>query len=171
VSLQIFTVSGHPKIHKPQNQPSKKLTDDFITGETYTSLRIVSGGNLPPVLTANQYLRWALTGDDVIPLKVDKKYAFLVMFDNPAAGQEFALANKYHGTYPDGHGIRREGSIDKPYDHLDKVFNVVFGDERDDRSASSLPLDPTTRFNQQPGTWGRPDVDTYRTLRFYIEGT
>src|SRR5262249_37044437 len=44
VSLQILTVSGEPTINK--NHTPKK-TDDFITGETYTSLRVITGGKLP----------------------------------------------------------------------------------------------------------------------------
>jgi len=167
VSLQLFTVSGEPNIN--ENGTATK-EDDFITGETYTGLRVISGGKLPDDLKKDQYLQWAVTGDDAIVLEPGQKYAFLVMFDESAPGRELALANNFFGKYPDGHAIRREGSIDKPFDNLDKVFNAKHMDGTDDRSASSLPLDRATRLNQQPGTWGRPDVDTYRDLFFLITG-
>jgi hypothetical protein len=165
VSLQLLAVRGNPNIHHLH------FSDDYITGETYTQLRVVRGGHLPQDLQPQQYLRWALTGDDAVVLEVGNKYAFLVMFDEPAPRRELALANNYSGRHFEGHGIRREGSIDKPYDHPEQVFNAIFGDDRDDQSASSLPLDWATRLQQQPGTWGRPDVDTHRVLRFYLEGT
>ena len=168
VSLQIFTVSGEPSINK--NGTAARKEDDFITGEIYTSLRVISGGTLPQDLKKDQHLRWEVTGDDAILLDPGKKYAFLVMFDEPAPGRELALANNFFGKYPDGHGIRREGSIDKPFDNLNKVFNAKHLDDTDDRSASSLPVDRAIRLNQQPGTWGRPDVDTYRDLFFAITG-
>ena len=125
---------------------------------------------MPQDLKKDQHLRWEVTGDDAILLDPGKKYAFLVMFDEPAPGRELALANNFFGKNPDGHGIRREGSIDKPFDNLNKVFNAKHLDDTDDRSASSLPVDRTARLNQQPGTWGRPDVDTYRDLFFAITG-
>ena len=66
------------------------------------------------------------------------------------------------------HAIRREGSVEHPWTRLDEVFNGTV--DRSRIEASQLPLDWTTRLRMQPSTWGRPDVDTYRDLLFYIEG-
>jgi len=126
---------------------------------------VVSGTKLPkkPMLKNDQWLRWELTGDDAILLDSGKKYAFLLIFDEPAPEREMALANLYSGPrdFP-GHGIRREGSIAEPWRDKSWVNS---------RAASSLPLNRETRLAQQPGTWGRPDVDTTRVLTFYLEGT
>ena len=162
VSLQIFAVSGTPIIHDPG---PKNGEADFITGETYESLWVVSGGTLPMGLQKDQWLRWELTGGEAIVLQPGTKYAFLVMFDEPSALRELALANLYHGpTHQIGHGIRREGSKPDPSNPSGDptwVNNV---------EASSLPLDRAVRLAQQPGTFGRPDVDTFRVLTFFIEG-
>jgi hypothetical protein len=126
-------------------------------------LAVISGGTLPQDLQKDRWLRWELVGDDAIVLQPGTKYAFLVMFDEPAACRELALANLYHGPthHFGGHGIRREGSVTDPWRDPSWVNN---------REASSLPLNWDVRLQQQPGTWGRPDVDTYRVLTIYIEG-
>jgi hypothetical protein len=160
VSLQFFAVSGTPIIHN--NHTPQEPRDDYITGETYESLRVVSGGTLPEGLQKDQWLRWDLLSDDALILQPGTKYAFLVLFDKPAARQELALANLYHGPpHFGGHGIRREGSVAEPWHDRSWINN---------REASSLPLDWDVRLAQKPGTWGRPDVDTYRVLTVYIEG-
>jgi hypothetical protein len=161
VSLQFFAVHGTP-IHHDNNTPH-----EYISGEAYESLGVVTGGTLPGELQKNQWLRWELTGDDAIVLQPATKYAFLVMFDEPAAHRELALANRNpvlsHMPVHDfgGHGIRREGSVAEPWLDPSWINN---------REASSLPLDRARRLEQQPGTFGRPDVDTFRALTFYLEG-
>ena len=161
MSLQIFTVHGTPVIH--DNGTPHDQRDDYITGETYESLAVIAGGTLPQDLHANQWLRWELVGDDAIVLQPGTKYAFLVLFDEPSGRRELALANLYHGPRNfGGHGIRREGAVVEPWHDPRWVNN---------REASSLPLERQQRLEQQPGTWGRPDVDTYRVLTFYIEGS
>jgi len=107
VSLQIFAVSGTPKT---MNGGAKHGEADFITGETYESLWVVHGGTLPMGLQKDQWLRWELTGGEAIVLQPGTKYAFLVMFDEPSARRELALANLYRGGPTQqigGHGIRR----------------------------------------------------------------
>jgi hypothetical protein len=164
VSLQIFAVHGTPFIN--DNGTPDEKGDDFITGETYESLWVVSGGTLPGVLDKNQWLRWEITGDEAIVLQPSTRCAFLVMFDQPFGQQELALANQYPGPthHFGGHGIRREGQAPNP--------SSPFGDSSwiESVEKSSLPSDWAKRLAQQPGTWGRPDVDTYRVLTVYIEG-
>jgi hypothetical protein len=159
VSLQFFLVGGAPVVH--DNGTPHDQRDDYITGETYDPLRVVSGGRLPQGLHKDQWLRFGLSGDAVV-LNPGTKYAFLVMFDQPSARRELALANLYHGPRDfGGHGIRREGSVTEPWRDPSWVEN---------REASSLPLDRQRRLELPPGTWGRPDVDTFRVLTVYIEG-
>jgi hypothetical protein len=159
VSLQLFTVSGTPVLHPIHTVKHNEA--DYITGETYENLQVVSGGTLPETLQKNQLLRWELLGDAIV-LQPGTKYAFLVMFNEPSGHRELALANLYHGPpHFGGHGIRREGSVPEPWRDPSWV---------NDRQASSLPLNWDVRLAQQPGTWGRPDVDTYRVLTVYIEG-
>jgi hypothetical protein len=116
---------------------------------------------LPAALQKDQWLRWQLPSGAPV-LQPGRRYAFLVLFDEPAPRRELALANLYHGPHDfGGHGIRREGSVAHPWCDPRWV---------NDRTASSLPLDRDVRLAQQPGTWGRPDVDTYRVLTLFIEG-
>jgi hypothetical protein len=169
VSLQLFAVSGTPVIKdisgnpiSNNRDPSRDRRADYITGETYESLGVITGGVLPKPLEKDQWLRWQLPGDALV-LQSGQRYAFLVMFDEPAPERELALANLYNGpTDFGGHGIRREGSVTQPWVDTSWVNN---------REASSLPLDRALRLAQQPGTWGRPDVDTYRVLTLFVEGT
>jgi hypothetical protein len=168
VSLQLFAVSGTPVIREisgnptlDDHDPSRDRRADYITGESYESLWVVSGGVLPVPLWKDQWLRWQFP-DDAPVLQPGQRYAFLVMFDEPAPARELALANLYHGPADfGGHGIRREGSVAQPW--LDTSWV-------NSREASSLPLSRAVRLAQQPGTWGRPDVDTYRVLTLFIEG-
>jgi hypothetical protein len=168
VSLQFFAVSGQPIIHDITGKPVPKHPDpnrdsraDYITGENYESLWLVTGGALPQELDRNQWLRWEFPADAPV-LEPGHRYAFLVMFDEPAPQRELALANLYHGPANfGGHGIRREGSVAQPWIDHSWVNNL---------EASALPSG-NDRLTQQPGTWGRPDVDTYRVLTVFIEGT
>jgi hypothetical protein len=160
VSLELFRVDGTPRID--DNGTTKVSTnatwtndpraDDNLIGETYTPLCVASGGTLPKDLTTDQYLRFELCGPCRIVLEPGKRYAFLVMFDEPREDESFTLANLYWGKYEGGHGIRREGSPGEPW-----------------QNHSWLPLDWKTRIMQPPGTFGRPDVDTWRDLVFFLE--
>jgi hypothetical protein len=124
-------------------------------------LWLFSGGVLPNDLEPLQWLQWKFPADAPV-LQPGSRYAFLVMFDQAARERELALANKFDAPHELGrHGIRREGSVAQPWVDLSWVNNL---------NASALPTDLQTRLEQPPNTWGRPDVDTYRVLRFYIEG-
>jgi len=202
VSLQIMVVSGTPRINDngttsgtvSKAYPNDARADDYITGETYEHLMIARGGILPEQLTlggpvlndplktfnttkptkqsTGTLLRFDLLGDAEIALQPKRRYAFLVMFDEPAASRALPLDNwdnfETMGAYAGGHAIRREGSVEHPWKHPYKVFRG--GDDAESRHASELPSEWHTRLNMQPSTWGRPDVDTYRDLLFYIEG-
>ena len=202
VSLQIMSVLGTPQINDngtisgtvSKAYPNDPRADDYITGETYKHLIVARGGVLPtqltlggpvpndPVRTYNTtkpttlstgtMLRFDLLGDAEIVLHPKRTYAFLVMFDKPAASRALPLDNwdnfETMGAYADGHAIRREGSIEHPWKSPHEVFR---GDnDAVSRRASELPTDWDIRLHMQPSTWGRPDVDTYRDLLFYIEG-
>lgn len=168
----------------PDRLPFRHLSDDFMEGETYTHLHRASGGVIPEGLRLNDYLRWEFTGDDQIFLEPNTQYAFLFLFDEPAAegvNRNIPLSNRnvlfggrLSDAFPDGHLIRREGSsVD---------FDAVFIRDKKDpadvdaaRHAASFPVkadgtpDLEARLAIQPGTLGYPDVDTYRDLYFYIE--
>jgi hypothetical protein len=170
VSVQFFSVSGTPEIFDVHgnpiindHDPGRDTKADYITGENYEPLWVVSGGRLPEPLVKDQWLRWQFPGDALV-LQPGQHYAFLVMFDDPAPEQELALANQLHGptTAFGGHGIRREGSVAQPWRDPSWVNN---------NQASALPQDRAARLAQPPGTWGRPDVDTYRVLTLFIEGS
>jgi hypothetical protein len=167
VSLQFFAVSGVPIILDlrgnpvPRDGQSRDKRADYIIGESYEPLWLVSGGVLPHDLEPLQWLRWELPANAPV-LQPGSRYAFLVMFDQPARERELALANMIDAPHEFGrHGIRREGSVAQPWVDLSWVEQLK----------ASLPTDLEKRLEQPPNTWGRPDVDTYRDLRFYIEGT
>jgi hypothetical protein len=163
VSLQLFAVDGTPKVHHDTVLPHDPKYDYFI-GETYESLWVVSGGVLPADLQKDQWLRWEFPDDSPV-LQPERRYAFLVMFDEPARGRELALANLYNGPRAfGGHGIRREGRAPNPSSPVGDLSWV-------NKPKAGSFLDWEVRLGQQPGTWGRPDVDTTRVLTLFIEGT
>ncbi len=173
VSLQLFHVTGQPVVHDngtttPQHLVSwtdDPRTDDYITGEIYTSLCIASGGTLPADLQKDNYMRWDLTGEHELRVEPGERYGFMILFDAPASDQAIGLANVYWGTqshaYDGGHGLRREGSVEEPWLDTDREWDTL--------ENSSLPLDWEQHVLQSPNTWGRPDVCTWRDLCFYIE--
>ncbi|MEO1236618.1 MAG: hypothetical protein AAFX76_07500 [Planctomycetota bacterium] len=127
-----------------------------------------------------RYLRFDFRNDSELTLLPGQRYAFLVGFETPGNDRCIALsvttrthhqANPTFVTDPHGQtrwGIRREG-------HGPRVPTIVIAD--------APPSNPVTRqalideatftdhhWNTQPPTSrGFPDVDTYRTLEFYIE--
>lgn len=67
-------------------------------------------------------------------------------------------------VYLAGHRLRREGRVELPWTQPEKIFVT------DDKTNAHFP-ERQARFSMQPGTWGRPDVDTYSDLTFWIEAT
>jgi len=180
VSLQILEVTGSSTVFnngsppKPQTQwqtydPNYVVTDDYLAGEVYTSLRVVSGGLLPLNVGTNMFLKWDLTGADEIMLDAGKRYAIVFMFDEPAENRGLAFANNFNGSYSGGHGIRRCGSSLDRTSVFIRNLNDAADVEASRQSAMHSPI-MAVRSANPPGTLGYPDVDTYRDFRFYIEG-
>ncbi len=158
VALQIFEVTGSPTLNNSGtpgylgsfNRQTAPELDDYLENETYTSLT-VAVGHLPTNIGQLDYMKWNLRGNKQIMLQKNKVYAFMLMFVDRDNDQQLSFYNKYYGSYkPDpnnvyvGHGIRREG-------------------------APALPSTFSTRIAQSPGTFGFPDVDTWRDLYFLVK--
>lgn len=189
VSLQLFQVSGTPVINNNGTtgsqttrwrtfNPSNALTDDYITGLTFTSLGHATGGVLPATLGANTYLTFDLTGPHQIWLNPNTSYGFLLMFDEPGPNRGMALANAFFGSYGGGHGIRREGSVDTTTADVTAANSVQMIENLSDPEDVAAALahakfnaNLADRLARAPGTIGVPDVDTYRDLVFFIHAS
>ncbi len=157
VAVQWFEVTGQPRLNDHGtpgfagrfDRATSPELDDYLEGETYTSLRVIEG-RLPDTLQKGDYLKLDFTGDDELTLEPHRTYGFLLMFLARGAQRGMTLANQYYGSYtPDpankfaGHGIRREGT-------------------------PAFPEDWQARLTQAPGTLGFPDVCTFRDLHFVV---
>lgn len=163
--VQVFEVEGEPVVNNNGTDSGQVVhwtteawADDFITGETYHSRLVVGGGRLPGVVPRRSYLTFVLPDAVTFRLQPGKRYAFLILFAEPAADRAIAFANtngKGRDSYPGGHGIRREarGTPPVPNDQVNSTFPPL---------AQRLAIVPTTN--------GFPDVDTYRDFVFFIEG-
>lgn len=172
--------------------------DDFIEGDQYIFLHMASGGVFPEIPHTTQpvyarpgrpngeqeghlrYIRFDLQGDSELTLKAGKQYAFMVGFSEPGKDRAIAwsIRTEVHTkekaafvTDENGlvrWGIRREGDGTLP--------PLMIED-------ANPPADPATyqklvkeslfapdHFSTLPPTSdGYPDVDTYRTMEFYLE--
>jgi hypothetical protein len=168
--------------------PGKPEADDYIVGEHYSNILVATGGVIPAGLrlgikntmrptkeTPASLLRWDISATGGVRLEPGGVYAFLLCFDEPATDRGLPFDNwdylndrtatgqqKLTGPYPGGHRLRREGRIELPWTQPEKIFAV------DDRTNAHFP-ERRARFSMQPGTWGRPDVDTYADLTFWLE--
>jgi hypothetical protein len=197
VFVQLLEVRGTPRLDDngttepgltvSKGYPGVPLADDFIRGETYQPLLAATGGHLPATFTlgegntheptaesAGTLLRFTLPPAARLRLEPGRVYAFLFGFAEPAPARALPLDNWDYlnlpgtdeallrtGPYAGGHALRREGAIEAPYDHLEAAFT--------DEAAGRFPAFQD-RLRQQPSTWGRPDVDTYRDLVFWLTG-
>ncbi len=194
VFVQFFEVTGSPVINDngtPPGTPAKHgfssnhRCDDFVTGVQYRPLRVVTGGRLPDLTAKGDgkltYMKWSFTGGDGLRFLKGKRYAFMVGFVEPAAERNFTLANRNNAssprepamvdgldTYPDGWGLRREGSGKTPP-------LKVPGEQPPTDSVALMQLKRESafphgeaRYDIAPTCEGYPDVDTYRDLEFYI---
>lgn len=212
--LQIFRVKGTPAINNRGTttnppgalwrtyDPTNPLTDDVIDGITLENLLVVRGGIFPASIRtaeakhpdgtpnssgytgAGHFFELAITADLQIELAAHTTYAFMVGFVEPGADRGITLANEFFGTFPGGHGIRREGSVLTPaiYDpsavppssYVDAFFIDDLNDPDDLAAAvdaSSFDRDFETRVAHVDfTTQGMPDVCTFRDLNFYILG-
>jgi hypothetical protein len=202
VSIQVFAVSGEPVLHQngsdstteafhgfPHDRPGDSLAphrDDYLTGETYTSLAVYTGAVFPdkrdfgfssnaeavppshPRLKG-RLLRFELPPGPPVVLQPGQRYAFLVMLDEQGTDCGFTLANNYYGTYPDGHGIRRDGNGVFPPVRADPSKPFTDPANAAAHASAHFPADFARRTAIPPGTNGYPDVCTWRDLTFYIE--
>lgn len=173
----------------PHNRPADSIAhhrDDYFLNETYTSLAVISGAVFPdkeafgfPNETVavppdhpnlkGRLLRFELPKDNPIVLRPGKKYAFLIMLDQKGSDQGFTLANSYYGTYPGGHGIRRDGNGVFPPMAADPGKSFTDPANANAFSSAHFPADFSQRTAIPPGTNGYPDVCTWRDLMFYVE--
>jgi hypothetical protein len=172
----------------PHNRPGEHLSherDDYLTGEKYRSLAIFSGATFPrktdfgfaeteevppghPQLKG-RYLRFELPEAPALVLQPGKTYAFLVMVEEQGPHRGFALASQGRGTYPGGHGIRRDGNGQFPPRPADPTKPFAHPANRAALRAAHFPANLKKRAKIAPGTNGYPDVDTWRDLVFYVE--
>lgn len=186
------TTSNPPGARWQTFNPADPTTDDYLTGETFTNVRVIRGATMPDLMPFKwnssgapgngQFVRFALTGEDVIWLEPNTTYAFFIGFVAPAPERAMTFANQFRGNYPGGHGIRREGSSELPAVYNPAEVNAltakIFVANTNDVADNTAALDIATfddDFNQRVldmdfGTMGMPDVCTYRDLTFYIEG-
>ncbi len=158
VAIQFFEVAGSPVLndngtpgfHGGFNRTHSAELDDYLEGETFRPIA-VARGTLPAEIGPDAVMKWDLTGAGEIVLEPGRCYAFLVMLLDSKPKQQLSLANHYHGSYaPDpenkfvGHGIRREGT------------------------PKFATLD--SRLRTMPGTFGFPDVCTWRDYYFCVTG-
>ena len=191
------TTKGDSATHGFDHQYNR--CDDYIEGAEYVVIHRSTGGifpNIPPTTQPGhpkstpvpygeqeghlRYLRCDFEGDSEIILEGGKRYAFMIGFTEPGKdrGVAFAIDTEVHTKEPAEFvkdenglikwGIRREGngtlpptmiananppSKKKEYKKL--VTESMFAENHYEK------LSPTSN--------GYPDVDTYRTMQFYLE--
>jgi hypothetical protein len=121
------------------------------------------------------YMRWDLTGADEIVLQAGHRYALVFGIVAEASDCGFTLANlnnagdpaapSFADSYSGGFAVRREGEGTLPPAMVPGPTAVpaLEGQSRFPAGSARFALTPTTD--------GYPDVDTYRDLEFYIEGS
>jgi len=192
VFIQFFEVEGDPVLDDHHTPPGTAAThgfsrnhrcDDVIRGVQYRPIARVQDGVMPDLRSRREgarlaYLLWRLSGDDRLPCRAGRRYAFLIGFEEPGPDRSFTLANFNRAgdpappqltdpadPYPGGWAIRREGDGTLPP-------TLRPGPQPPDDPALLLrealfPLGEA-RFKIPPTTDGYPDVDTYRDLEFYL---
>jgi hypothetical protein len=173
--------------------------DDFVEGAEYVFLRSFTGGVFPKIEPTTQYVydnkngkpygeqpghlryfRCDFDNDTLLELKAGKKYAFMIGFLHPGVdlGLALAISTKVHTKEaaafvkdPLGAiwwGLRREGNGVTPPTMIGQA-----APPRDSALYQKLlaeaMFEPDHYARLQPTTDGYPDVDTYRTLQFYLE--
>ncbi|MBC8032940.1 MAG: hypothetical protein H7Y03_02260 [Chitinophagaceae bacterium] len=175
---------------------SNHRCDDYIEGVEYKTLQVVKGGVFPkmPITFKGdsavnsdegrlRFMRWKIAGPP-LAFQQNHRYAFIIGFEEPGNGFGFTLANANtagfnyppsitdeNDNYKGGWSIRREGD--------GQVLLQTFPgnsppQKQSDRARlyqQSLFDSKLNRWKAAPYTDGYPDVDTYRDLQFFIEGT
>ena len=173
--------------------------DDYIEGVDYLFLRSYTGGVFPEVPATTQYVynrgkgepfgeqpghlryfRCLLPADEPLVLEGGKRYAFMIGFGEPGPDRGLALAilSGVHRKAPAAFvrdangervwGIRREGDGSLP-----PTTSELPEPPEDPEILATLlreSLFPENHFETlEPTSDGYPDVDTYRTLQYYLE--
>lgn len=173
--------------------------DDYLEGVRYTPIHKTSGGIFPQMPTTTlpghpksdnspyeiqdghlRYFRCNFQGTSELVLQAGKRYAFIVGFTHPGKKRGMALAIKteVHAKAPAAFvkdengiicwGIRREGDGTLPptmiQDSLPPADSVKYN-----KLVSESMFTENHYETLAPTTNGYPDVDTYRTLQYYLE--
>lgn len=189
ISVQIMKVTGTPIINNNGTtgsqttrwatfNPNDARTDDYITGETYAHVAHFTGGILPQTIGSNAYLTFDFPEASHLFLQPNTTYAFLLMFDESGPARGLALANAFFGSYPSGHGLRREGSQAVTTADVTALNSIQMIENINDsldtaQALAHAKFDPivANRLARSPGTIGVPDVDTYRDFVFFIHAS
>jgi hypothetical protein len=198
VHIQFFEVIGTPTINDngtPLGTPSEHgfstnhRTDDYLDGITYKSIALVQGGVFPDIEPTNQnggqpghlhFIRWDLQDEAEIVLEGGKRYAFMVGFSENGPQFGFSMGNTNLAAEPtaprlrkDSNGLewwsmRREGDGTLPPTQIPGDMPPAEASVRESLQGESL-FNDNHECELSPTTDGFPDVDTYRTMEFYIE--
>ena len=198
VHLQLFEVIGEPVINDngtpmgtdaEHGYTTNHRADDYLEGLTYRSLFVARGGVFPDIPPTDQnggqpgrlrYLRFELQGEAEVVLEGGKRYAWLLGFDITGPGLGFSLGNDNGAGNPaapelrtDARGaerwsMRREGDGTLPPTRVPGDNPPTDAETVADLRSESL-FQPGYEWDLPPTTDGWPDVDTYRTMEFYLE--
>ncbi len=173
--------------------------DDYLEGANYVFLHRSIGGVFPDVQPTTQlvydngkglpfgeqeghlrYFRCDFMNSSELTLNGGKRYAFMIGFAEPGKDRGLALAidSEVHTKETAAFvrdarglarwGIRREGNGSIPPTMIG--HSKPPSDKELHRTLVSESMFPKNHFETlAPTTDGYPDVDTYRTLQFYLE--
>jgi hypothetical protein len=172
--------------------------DDFIEGASYRLLARATGGIFPAVAPTTQYVyntgsgpygeqeghlrffRFDMTGSDELVLDGGKRYAFIAGFEQPGPdrGIGLAITTEVHTKAAavfvvDAKGVNRWGIRREGDGTLPPTMAGTATPSTDQTLLAKLIAEsmfaPDHWNSLMPTSDGYPDVDTYRTLQFYIE--
>ncbi|WP_194768591.1 hypothetical protein [Tamlana sp. I1] len=172
--------------------------DDFIEGDKYIVLHKMVAGICPNIPATTQtayprdnkpfgeqeghlrYLKFDFFNDAEITLEGGKRYAFIVGFTTPGKdrGIAWSISTTVHTKEPAEFvkdenglirwGIRREGNGTLPPTMIENATPPK--NPKDYNKLVTESLFPKNHYETlAPTTNGYPDVDTYRTMEFYLE--
>ncbi len=202
VIMQIFEVVGTPRLDDNGTGPGDKAEgrygscyamDDYVADVKYVPLLLATGGVFPdfPVTSKRKrkgklrFMRWDIT-DDML-LIGDKRYMFVVGFENAIYDCSIALANsnpvksiqcKADPVYlfkdsskKEWWGVRREGTSTYPPTRAPGSDPIPEPNEplKSLLKTESLFNKGYLRYLYPPDSDGYPSIDTYRKLQYYIE--
>ena len=188
IFVQWFEVSGTGRLNDNRTKEGKVVSwtddpraDDVIEGERYRSVGVYRGGIVPKLGPGDWFeIRFSSRSPKV---GQGKRYGFLLGFEEPGPDRSLTLASLFWGRLGSGdssvrlnHGLRREGSPrPDPLLYPEKVVPSP-GMAKDSFPADydrwwwrpSLPTNFAQRIKQAPGTFGRPECDTWRELAHVV---